>query len=223
MNPRQETGLKTYGIVGAGGFGREVMPLLREMLGAAPTGAELCFVVEGSTSSAVVNGLPVISLDDFMGRGGERLFNIAIGDSLARERIANALLESGCAPLSVVASNAVVMDGNTIGEGEILCPFTTVTSNASIGRFFHANIYSYVAHDCRIGDFVTFAPGVKCNGNVIVEDHAYVGTGAVIKPGSSANPLVIGRGAVVGMGAVVTRSVAPGTTVAGNPAKVLGG
>lgn len=41
------------------------------------------------------------------------------------------------------------------------------------GRHFHANLYSYVEHDCVIGDFVTFAPGVKCNGNVVVEDYAY--------------------------------------------------
>ena len=71
-----------------------------------------------------------------------------------------------------------------IGEGSLLCPFTCLTSNIKIGKFFHANIYSYVAHDCIIGDYVTFAPGVKCNGNIHIEDHAYIGTGAVIKQGT---------------------------------------
>ncbi len=74
---------------------------------------------------------------------------------------------------------------------------------------------------CVIGDYVTFAPGVMCNGNVHVQDHAYIGTGAVIKQGLPGAPLVIGRGAVVGMGAVVTKSVPPGVTVVGNPARVL--
>jgi acetyltransferase-like isoleucine patch superfamily enzyme len=72
-----------------------------------------------------------------------------------------------------------------------------------------------------IGDFVTFAPGVKCNGNVVIEDHAYIGAGAVIKQGVPGVPLVIGRGAVVGMGAVVTNSVPAGTTVVGNPARAM--
>ena len=72
-----------------------------------------------------------------------------------------------------------------------------------------------------VGDFVTFAPGVHCNGNVVVEDHAYIGTGAILKQGQPGQPLVIGRGAVVGMGAVVTKSVAPGATVVGNPARPL--
>ena len=103
----------------------------------------------------------------------------------------------------------------------ILSPFVTLTSNIRIGRNFHANIYSYVAHDCVIGDFVTFAPGVMCNGNIVIEDHAYIGTGAVIKQGVPDKPLVIGRGAVVGMGAVVTKSVPAGEVVVGNPAKPL--
>lgn len=71
-----------------------------------------------------------------------------------------------------------------------------------------------MAHDSVLGDFM-------CNGNVVVEDHAYIGTGAVIKQGQPGQPLVIGRGAVVGMGAVVTKSVPPGATVVGNPARVL--
>jgi acetyltransferase-like isoleucine patch superfamily enzyme len=78
-----------------------------------------------------------------------------------------------------------------------------------------------LAHDCVIGDFVTFAPDVHCNGGVIVEDYAYIGTGAIIKQGTVEKPIVIGRGAVVGMGAAVTKSVAPFTTVVGNPAIAL--
>lgn len=72
-----------------------------------------------------------------------------------------------------------------------------------------------------IGDCVTFAPRVSCNGNVVIGDGAYIGTGAVIKQGTPDRPLRIGAGAVVGMGAVVTRDVAPGMTVVGNPARPL--
>jgi acetyltransferase-like isoleucine patch superfamily enzyme len=72
-----------------------------------------------------------------------------------------------------------------------------------------------------IGDFVTLAPGAKINGNVVVQDHAYIGTGAMIRQGRPGEPLVIGEGAIVGMGAVVTRSVPPGVTVVGNPARPL--
>ena len=106
-------------------------------------------------------------------------------------------------------------------DGAIICGRTMITDNVTIGRFFHCNIYSYVAHDCVIGDFVTFGPRVSCNGNVRIDDHAYVGAGAVIRQGAPGRPLVIGKGAVVGMGAVVVRDVAPCTTVVGNPARPL--
>jgi sugar O-acyltransferase (sialic acid O-acetyltransferase NeuD family) len=121
----------------------------------------------------------------------------------------------------VRSHNVVQMDDVQLGKGAVLSPFVTLTSNIRIGKHFHANLYSYVEHDCVIGDYVTFAPGVKCNGNVIIEDHVYVGTGAVIKQGMPDAPIVIGCGAVIGMGAIVTKSVPPGVTVIGNPALPL--
>lgn len=214
--------MKLYGLVGAGGFGREVMPVALEMLTRLHVARdfELVFVVE-SGAAGTVNGHRVLSAEAFLASDEERHFNIAIADHDVRQRIAESFIARGATPFSINAANNVSLSHNEIGEGAILCPFVTLTSNARIGRFFHANIYSYVAHDCVIGDFVTFAPRVNCNGRVTIEDHAYIGTGAVLRQGSDEKPIVIGRGAVVGMGAVVTKSVAPLTTVVGNPAAPL--
>ena len=73
----------------------------------------------------------------------------------------------------------------------------------------------------RLMEVPTFAPAVKCNGNVHIGDHAYIGTGAILKQGTPDKPLRIGAGAVVGMGAVVTKDVPDGVTVIGNPARPL--
>lgn len=108
-----------------------------------------------------------------------------------------------------------------IGEGAILCDHSLVVPTARIGRHFHLNVYSYVSHDCVIGDFVTFAPKVCCNGNVHVGDFAYIGTGAVIANGVPGRPLKIGRNAIVGMGAVVTKDVPDNAVVYGNPARIV--
>lgn len=217
--------MNLYGIVGAGGLGREVAPLARHGITAshgADTAHEVVFVVEDAfyTPQPPINGRRLLSMSQFLNEtAATRKYTIAIGDSQVRERIANAIPPDLAQPFSVIAHNHVSLENNSVGEGAILCNFTHITSNATIGRFFHANIYSYVAHDCVIGDFVTFAPGVMCNGHVRIEDHAYIGAGAVIKDGTD-RPLVIGRGAVVGMGAVVTKSVPPGAVVLGNPARM---
>jgi sugar O-acyltransferase (sialic acid O-acetyltransferase NeuD family) len=215
--------MNIYAIVGAGGFGREVLPLAREQIGMIGHDEfRIVFVDDGSIESEV-NGVMVMTSEAFKAiKSSDKFFNIAIGNSKIRENIAADLVSAGAKPFAISSmGNSVILDANTIGEGAIFCPFTTVTSNVKIGKFFHANIYSYAAHDCVIGDFVTFAPGVKCNGNVTIEDHAYIGTGAIIKQGTPDRPIVIGEGAIVGMGAVVTKSVPAGAVVVGNPAKPL--
>ena len=207
------------GIYGASGFGREVLPLVREQL--KGTNAEFVFVDDGDVP-VVLNGYPILRYDEFLEKeAGEKRVVFAIANSAIREKLAEKCAKDGIGTLAVKADNTVILDEVEVGEGAILCHFTQLTSNIRIGKYFHANIYSYVAHDCVIGDYVTFAPSVRCNGNIVIEDHAYIGTGAVIKQGTPEKPLVIGKGAVVGMGAVVTKDVPPGVTVVGNPARVL--
>lgn len=208
------------GVYGASGFGKEVMPLARQQY---PTLEKQQFVfIDDSGAGTSLNGYQVLSYKDFLKYPDQKkAVTIAIANSQVREKLVKRLTEDQIQHLNIHASNTVILDEVQIGEGSLLCPFTCLTSNIKIGKFFHANIYSYVAHDCVIGDYVTFAPGVKCNGNIHIEDHAYIGTGAVIKQGTPDKPLVIGKGAVVGMGAVVTKSVPPGVTVIGNPARIL--
>lgn len=54
-------------------------------------------------------------------------------------------------------------------------------------------------------------------GPVLIEDHAWIASGAIILPG-----VKIGRGAVVAAGAVVTKDVPQWTIVGGNPARAIG-
>lgn len=212
-----------YAIYGASGCGRGVLPVARDMLasGRLQGGAELVFV-DDREAGREINGQRVLGYEQF--RDDPRPVKqvcIAVANGAIRAQLAGRCAADGIDFFQVQAANVVVMDDCTIGPGAILCPFVTLTSNIRIGRHFHANLYSYVEHDCIIGDFVTFAPGVHCNGNVTIEDHAYIGAGAILRQGRPGEPLVIGRGAVVGMGAVVTRSVPPGVTVVGNPARPL--
>ncbi|WP_199906127.1 acetyltransferase [Campylobacter concisus] len=143
---------------------------------------------------------------------------IAISDHKLRNKIYMFLKNKGVNFPNIVHRSSFISKSSFVGEGSLICPFVSITSNASIGKNFQANIYSYVAHDCIIGSNVTFAPSVKCNGNVIIEDDVYIGTGAIIHQGKHNRPLRIGRGVVIAAGSVVTKSIEAGKTVFGNPA-----
>lgn len=208
------------GVYGASGFGKEVMPLVRQQF--PNLNRENFVFIDDGDNTSPLNGYAVLTFAEFIKIDAlHKKVTIAIANSSIREKLVQKLTDASIEHLDVKAGNIISLDEVTLGEGSILCPFVCLTSNIQIGKFFHANIYSYIAHDCTIGDFVTFAPSVKCNGNIIIEDHAYIGSGAIIKQGTPDKPLIIGKGAIVGMGAVVTKSVPPGITVVGNPARPL--
>jgi sugar O-acyltransferase (sialic acid O-acetyltransferase NeuD family) len=194
-----------FAIFGAGGFGRELLRPALQMQ------REVVFVVDHPQGPVL--GIPVFRPDEL---GIDDEFVIALGDSRARRQVAARL---NGRPGRLVAQTAVIGPDVEIGEGSVFCDYSMVTASARIGRHFQCNIYSYVAHDCVIGDFVTFGPKVCCNGNVRIGDSVYVGTGAIIRNGLPDRPLTIGEGAVIGMGAVVTKDVPAGAIVLGNPAR----
>ena len=200
------------GVFGAGGCGRGIAPLVR-----AQYPADRVVFVEDAPTAARCNGLDVLSFAEFSAEAGAQIA-IAVANPAARQAISARCTAAGIGFYAVAAAQTVQMDDVSIGPGALLSPWTTLTSNIRIGAHFHCNLYSYVEHDCVIGDYVTFAPAVRCNGNVTIGDGAYVGSNAVIRQG-----LTIGAGAVVGMGAVVVKDVPPGVTVVGNPARVLAG
>ncbi|WP_201582620.1 acetyltransferase [Psychrobacter jeotgali] len=143
---------------------------------------------------------------------------ISIAEPTIKGKIYREMKSRGVDLPTFISKQAYVSTKCIIGEASIICPFVAITSNARIGVNFHANIYSYVAHDCIIGDNVTFAPAVKCNGNVIIEDNVYIGTGAIIFQGKPDKPMVIGENSIIAAGSVVTKSVPKNTTVFGSPA-----
>jgi sugar O-acyltransferase (sialic acid O-acetyltransferase NeuD family) len=207
------------GIYGSGGMGRELIGAAQvACLELGIHNGGLVFIDDDTSSKD--KGLKVVSLDDM--HAGDR-FILAVGDGRLRKRLEEKCLERALLPYTLRASNVDIGKCVTIGEGSVLCANTILTTNIRVGRHFQFNVYGCIMHDCIIGDYVTFAPRVTCNGNVWIEDFAYVGAGAIIKHGTPDKPLRIGAGATVGMGAVVTKDVPPGAVVIGNPARVREG
>lgn len=215
---------KVFAVYGASGCGRSLMPVAVDQLQRldGQENSQILFIDDALDEDANVNGYTAMNYAKFKSiNSDDKFVLIAIANNSIREKIADKLVQDGISLWTVKGTTTLIMDEVSIAAGAALSPFVTIAANVTIGKCFHANLYSYVEHDCVIGDYVTFAPRVSCNGNIHIHDHAYIGTGAVIKQGTPNKPLVIGRGAIVGMGAVVTKDVPAGAVVIGNPARPL--
>lgn len=214
-----------YAIYGTGGCARSVMPLLKNKVKNkdSSNSRSICYI-DDNKNSDLINDTKVISFKNLLELKSsyKKIFiSIAIADPKIRIKLYKRIKENNFEFLNLKSSNALIMDDVSIGEGFIISPFVTLTSNIRIGKCFHANLYSYVEHDCQIGNFVTFAPGVKCNGNVVIEDNVFVGSGAIIKNGTDKNKIVIGSGSIIGAGSIILNNVKKNTTVVGNNGRII--
>lgn len=201
-------------IVGAGGSGREIAWLAREIHGES---ISLGFAVERQyLDTASIDGIPVVALDAIPESFTH--YVVAIGDPLQRRRIASSCELKGLLPATLIHPGVQKSSRVTIGVGTIICAGSILTTNVKIGAHVHVNISCALSHDVIVDDFSTISPGVNIAGNVHVEENVFIGIGASIINGVTNNPLVMGLGATIAAGACVIASVDAGALVAGVPA-----
>jgi sugar O-acyltransferase (sialic acid O-acetyltransferase NeuD family) len=200
-------------IYGAGGLGRELLQVLRDM-GTPCAG----FVVDPRFPAPdSVHGVAVRRSADAFAVDPSVRFVVALGDPAARARVAAELEELVGPRFATMIHPRAWIGGNvSIGEGSMVFGLTSVTADARLGRHVLVNPGTTIAHDCQLADFATLGPSCALAGGVIVEEGAELGVGVRVAP-----RVRIGRRAVVGAGAVCIGPVPPEITVVGIPARPI--
>jgi sugar O-acyltransferase (sialic acid O-acetyltransferase NeuD family) len=206
-------------IIGAGGFGREVLDICEEDNRSGVRWEILGFVDDNpEVQSQKVRGYPVL--------GGVEVFSkfkanevkavIAIGDNRIRKKVAEKAAAYGAGFCNVIHPSAIMTPHVKLGKGVIIAAGCILTNNITVGDFVIINLGVTVGHDTEIESFVNLNPGVHINGNNKIGEGAYIGSGAV-----TIQNITIGKWSVIGAGAVVTNDIPDRVVAVGVPAKPI--
>ena len=168
----------------------------------------------------VLDGLPVLSFEQYRDRWTEVPCIIGVGAPSARAKLAEKIAAVGGRALSFYEHRpASLFPGVEIGPGAFIGPHSYVGSQTVVGA--HTQIMSNcsIGHDVTLSPFCTVSPSCTISGYVVLDEGVFLGAGTTIVNGTSTSPLRIGRGTKIWAGSVVTQSVPPGATFAGHPAR----
>ena len=210
--------MRDIAILGSGGLAREVAFLVEEVNRREAKWHILGFVERDRSSIGRVVGRYPVALSDDEASASECDLAVGVGDPNVLRSILAKFRTQVSTRFPNIVHPSVVMDpaGVSMGQGNVVCAGTTMTTDIAIGSLNVFNPQCTVGHDARVGDCCMFAPSVNVSGNVTIGDGCLIGTGAQILQG-----LTLGAGSRVGAGAVVTRDVTAGATVVGVPAREM--
>ena len=189
-------------IIGAGGFAREVKQwaLMSQATGLFP----ITFYV--SDHLAAPPHRPLSQLDP-----DRSLAVVAIGDPNARAKVVQGLRHG---QRFTTVTHKTAINQSESNDGLIMCPFSVITTDVTIGKHVHLNLHSDIGHDCTIGDYVTLSPSARVSGKCTIGNRVYIGSNAVIREGVG-----ICDDVTIGAGSVVLRNITEAGTYVGVPVK----
>jgi sugar O-acyltransferase (sialic acid O-acetyltransferase NeuD family) len=203
-------------IVGAGGFGREVLQWARE---AWPDQASL---ISGFLSDdprrldGFSTGAEILSaVADYRPAVGDFVL-LGIGVPYSRCRVAEQLAACAARFLTLVHPRAVVAATAEIGEGSIICPFAVVSDSARLGRCVLVNYHASLGHDATAGDFAVLSPYATLGGAAHVEREVFLGLHASVGPG-----IRVGSRSKVSANSCVLSATPPESLVYGVPGRIM--
>jgi len=204
-------------IIGAGGMGRDMYWSAMNCLGYGTDFDIKGFIDDDLSSQEGYAGYPPLlgSIDEYQIEKDD-VFNCSMGNVQTKAKICEKLKLRGANFYTLINKTAVVHERTTLAEGCYVGEFALIGTEATIGENCLIQAYSIIGHDCEIGNYVRIDTHSVIIGGVIIKSRASIHTAAVVS-----HKVIVGEDATVAACSFVIRKVKDGTTVAGNPAKLL--
>ena len=198
--------VKKIVIIGAGGFGREVLWTIDDCNKHSKKFEVLGFVDNNTKlKNSLVKNLPVLGDVEWLLSSNEKNLGcvIAIGDCEKKKKIIKRLEEHQKFDFpNIINPSAHLANDIELGNGIIIQHGTIVSVDTKIGNHVYINYNCTIGHDCVLNNFVTLAPGTQINGGCVIGERVYIGSGAITK-----NDIKIGKDSIVGAGSVIGKDL----------------
>jgi sugar O-acyltransferase (sialic acid O-acetyltransferase NeuD family) len=207
--------MKRVYIVGAGGFGREVL----QWAGDHPDCGVLWRVagfLDDNPDALAGFGRVVAVVGPIVGHvpDPDALYLCGIGQPAPKRAICGVLAAAGARFLTLIHPRVYTGTRVELGEGCVICPGAVLSCDIRLGRFVTVNLNATVGHDAVIGDFTTLSAHCDVTGFVSIGEEVFMGSRSGVVPGKK-----IGSGAHVGAGSTVITDIHEGARVFGVPAR----
>lgn len=199
------------GIYGAGGLGREVLELARQINYVSPRWEDILFV-DDFTDDTYVGDTQVVP---FKSIDVSCEFIIAVGEPSSRYALFEKVIQAHSLATLIHPSVHIPKDVK-IEDGVVIYSGAFISCNVSIKRNSLILPNVCIGHDAIIGAHSVVAGQTSIGGNVTLGEKVFVGMSCAIR-----EKVKIGDNAIVSMGSCVFGEIGDNCLVMGNPARPL--
>lgn len=209
--------MKDIVIYGAGGFGREVACLIKQINEISLSWNLLGFLDDGKCIGDKNEYGPIL--------GGIAELNawktpisvvIAMGNPEIIKTIVSKIKNEIVEFPNIIAPNVCLLDENSLvmGKGNVICSNSIISCNVKLGDFNILNVYVQVGHDTQLGNYNVAMPSVNISGGILIDECNLFGVKSTVL-----QYLKIGVGITLAAGSVLMKNTTDNTTYLGNPAR----
>ena len=211
--------MKKIAIIGAGGFGREVVCLINAI---NEKSKEWDFI-------GFFDDVKDIGYENEYGKVLGRIKDLnsypeslAVVVAIAKPSAIEVIVKNISSPNiyfpNLIAPDIILLDKKNIslGQGNIISFGGIISCNVHIGNFNILNFSVSIGHDTHMGNYNTVMPNARISGNIKIGDRNFLGVSSTIL-----EKFTIGSDTIIGAGSLVLRNTKDGHTYFGNPASIV--
>lgn len=209
--------MKDLYIVGAGGCGREVLQIIKDIQRIQGQQWNIRGFLDDTEAPLAGKecDLGVVgTIVDYVPKENDVLV-MGIASPEAKRRLVPMLLDRGAVFERIIHPYASLGNFNSIGIGAVIYSGFGMTVNVHVGDFVTL-LSCGLGHDVQVGNYSTISSWCNIMGGVKIGEGVFMGGNCAVAPHA-----VIEDDAYVGVGSVVLRKVRAGKRVFGNPAREM--